>query len=197
MNIKLPLRIAAVVVLTIFLSSTARAQVLIETGRILSPKTKDLGEIIDKAAKGPKEAGAAQPRVETPSPRSRSSASAQPHSVLDPFSSDTEDPASILEINVDVLTRFSAALAAESARRGDAQNPLTREKYNAVGAEAGGFTPRQYFVLKARATPFCEAIAARQAPPDDLRFSYLPTEAMALKPRCAALLPGLRLTLPQ
>jgi hypothetical protein len=190
-------RLGLPVLLIFFGGSTVKAQVLIETAKILTPKTKDLGEIIDKAMKGPKDAGAAQPRVETPAPQRQPSASAQPASAVDPFSSDTEDPASILEISVDVLTRFSTSLAAEAARRGDAQNPLAREKYNAVGAEAGGFTPRQYFVLKARATPFCEAIAARQAPPDDLRFSYLPTEAMALKPRCAALLPGLRLTLPQ
>jgi hypothetical protein len=193
MKSQLPLGTGMVLILAVLLSAPLHAQVLIETGRILSPKTKDLGEIIDKAAKGAKTVSGAQPRVETPGQRSEpAGTTSQPRALPDTFSSDTEDPASILDINVDVVTRFSVALAAESAKREAGPNPLTRAKYDAIGAEAGGFTPRQYFVLKARARPFCEAVAAGQAPPDDLRFSYMPTEAMAIKPRCAELLPALK-----
>jgi hypothetical protein len=197
MKRQLPFRSGIVLVFAVLLSSPLHAQVLIETGRILSPKTKDLGEIIDKAAKGPKAASGAQPRVETPAPPSHPGATAsQPSALPDTFSSDTEDPASILDINVDVITRFSLGLTAETAKRDEGGTPLTRAKYDALGAAAGGFTPRQYFVLKARVKPFCDAVAAGQAPPDDLRFSYMPTEAMAIKPRCAALLPALHAILP-
>ena len=60
---------------------------------------------------------------------------------------------SILDINPDALTHFSAAIAAEVARRGEG-TALTRLQYDEVGATAGGFTPRQYFVLKARVRRF-------------------------------------------
>jgi hypothetical protein len=77
---------------------------------------------------------------------------------------------SILHINADVLTRFSTALAAETGRRSEGAQ-LTRLKYDEHGATAGGFTPRQYFVLKARVRPFCEAIAAGQPPSNNLTLS--------------------------
>lgn len=189
---KIVLGIGTVLMFAMFIAAPARAQVLIETGRILSPKTKDLGEIIDKAAKGPKAAGTAQPRVETPAPGKSSAATSRPTALPDTFASDTEPPESILDINAEVLTRFSVALAAEGTKRDEGGTPLTRAKYDAIGAEAGGFTPRQYFVLKARVRPFCDAVVAGQAPPNDLRFSYMPTESMAIKPRCTALAPALK-----
>lgn len=197
MKLQLPLRTGIVLVLAVFVSSTAKAQVLIETANILTPKTKDLGEIIDKAAKGPKAVSGAQPRVETPSSSQPSATASHPAALPDTFASENEDPRSILDINADVLTRFSTALAAEAAKRDEKGTPLTRAKYHAIGAEAAGFTPRQYFVLKARITPFCDAVAAGLAPPDNLRFSYMPTEAMAIKPRCASLLPALKHNLPE
>ncbi len=190
MKLQLGLRIGIALSFAALVSSPARGQVLVETARILTPKKKDLGAIIDKAGKQP---GSAQPRVETPSPQPQPSVAASKPSVLpDIFNSDTEDPASILDINTDVMTRFSASLAAEVAKRADSQNPLTRASYDSIGAAAWAFTPRQYFVLKARVRPFCDAVAAGQPPPDDLRFSYMPLEAKAIKPRCAALLPALK-----
>ena len=168
-------------------ASPARAQVIVETGVLSSPKIKDLGAIFDKASGEPTVAkpktkpGASRPASTPPKPR-----------VLpDSFSGETEDPMSILHINADVLTRFSAALVAEAARRGQGA-PLTRLKYDEVGAAAGGFTPRQYFVLKARVRPFCEAIAAGQPPANNLTLSYMPTEAAVIRPRCPALLPALK-----
>ena len=68
---------------------------------------------------------------------------------------------------------------------------MTRLKYDEVGAAAGGFTPRQYFVLKARVRPFCEAVAAGQPPSSTLTLSYMPTEAVVIRPRCSELLPSL------
>jgi hypothetical protein len=190
MKLKLSVRHGFVLVLAALLSSRSDAQ-LVETGIILR-KTKDLGAIIDKGTKDPKVPSGAQPQTE-PAPRSKpAGATSQPRTLSDTFSSETEDLSSVLEITPDVLTRFSAALAAETAKRDDAKNPLTRAKYDSIGAGAGGFTPRQYFVLKARLRPFCEAVAASQAPPDDLTLSYLATEAMVIKPRCSALLPGLQ-----
>lgn len=192
MKLELHVRDGVVLLLVAFLSSRSGAQ-LVETGRILTPKKKDLGAIIEKEiGKGPKGPSGAQPHVKR-APHSRpAGATSQPKALPDTFVSDTEDPASILDINVDVLTRFSAALAVETAKREDAKRPLTRARYESIGAEAGGFTPRQYFVLKARLRPFCEAVAAGRAPPDDLAFSYMPTEAMAIKPRCTGLLPALQ-----
>jgi len=191
MKLKLSVRDGVLLLLVALLSSRSDAQ-LVETARILTPKTKDLGAIIEKALEGPKRPSGAKPQVE-PAPHSKpTGATSQPRALPETFSSETEDLASILEINVDVLTRFSAALAVETAKREDAKSPLTRAKYDSIGAEAGGFTPRQYFVLKARLRPFCEAVAAGLAPPDDLAFSYLATEAMAIKPRCSGLLPALQ-----
>ncbi|HEY8166779.1 MAG TPA: hypothetical protein VIF83_14595 [Gemmatimonadaceae bacterium] len=187
---KIQLRIGTVLMFAMFIAAPARAQILIETAKILTPKTKDLGEIIDKATKGPK--AAAQPRVETPASGRPSATASRPTALPDTFSSDTEPPESILDINAEVLTRFSAALAAEGTKRDEGGTALTRGKYDAIGAEAGGFTSRQYFVLKARVRPFCDAVVAGQAPPNDLRFSYMPTESMAIKPRCAALAPALK-----
>jgi hypothetical protein len=179
---------ATVLAAAALVSTPARAQVLVETGILSSPKTKDLGAIWDKALKDPT---GAKPKPKPGAPRP-ASAPAKPPVLPDTFSGETEDPMSILDINADVLTRFSAALAAGTARRAEGP-PLTRLKYDEVGAAAGGFTPRQYFVLKARVRPFCEAVAAGQPPSDNLTLSYMPTEAAAIRPRCPALLPALKL----
>lgn len=168
-------------------ASPARAQVIVETGILSSPKARDLGAIFDKASKEP-----TPPKPKTKAGRPTPPASAKPRVLPDSFSGETEDPMSILDVNADVLARFSAALAAESARRGQS-TPLTRLKYEEVGAAAGGFTPRQYFVLKARVRPFCEAIADGQPPSNTLTLSYMPTEAMVIRPRCPELLPALKL----
>lgn len=180
---------AIVFVAATLVATPARTQVIVETGILSSPKARDLGAIFDKAAKEPT---AAKPKTK---PRaSPASAPAKPRVLPDSFSGETEDPMSILDINADVLTRLSAALAAETARRGQGAL-LTRLKYDEVGAASGGFTPRQYFVLKARVRPFCEAVAAGQAPSNTLTLSYMPTEMMAIRPRCCELLPALKLNL--
>jgi hypothetical protein len=171
-------------------STTARAQVIVESAILSPPKIRDLGSIFDKAGKEP---AGAKPKSKTGASRP-AAAPAKPRVLPDTFSGETEDPMSILDINPDVLTRFSAALAVETARRSQG-GKLTRLKYDEVGAAAGGFTPRQYFVLKARVRPFCEAIAAGKAPSDNLTLSYMPTEAMAIRPRCSTLLPALKLNL--
>jgi len=190
MKLKLHVRDGVVLLFVAVLSSRSGAQ-LVETARILTPKTKDLGAIIDeKIGKGPK--GSDGTKSQPAAHSKPAAATSPPRALPDTFSSDSEDPASILDINVDVLTRFSAALAIENAKREDTKNPQTRARYDSIGAAAGGFTPRQYFVLKARLRPFCEAVAAGRAPPDDLQFSYMPTEAMAIKPRCWGLLPALQ-----
>ena len=171
----------------VFIATQARSQVIVEAGILSSPKARDLGAIFDKASKEPTPAKpktkAGRPTVATP---------AKPRVLPDSFSGETEDPMSILDINADVMTRFSAALAAETARRGQPP-PLTRLKYDEVGAAAGGFTPRQYFVLKARVRPFCEAVAAGQPPSNTLTLSYMPTETMVIRPHCPELLPALKL----
>jgi hypothetical protein len=184
--------IAAALLLIVFGSSTAKAQVLIETGRILSPKTKDLGEILDKAAKGPKTISGVESASEPSASKGRaSSVPRKPVDPLAPFSTDGEDPASVLDINADVLTRFSTSLSAEAAKREQGAK-VTPKQSNAAGAEAGAFTARQYFVLKARVSPYCEAAAAGRKALEELTLPYLPTETMAIKPRCAELLPLMR-----
>jgi hypothetical protein len=178
---------AIVLVATALVPTPARAQVLVETG-ILSPKTKDLGSKWDKGLKAPPDA---KPKPKPKAGAARPvSAPAKPRVLPETFSGETEDPMSILDINADALTRFSAALAAEAARRGEGAQ-LTRVQYDEVGAAVGGFTPRQYFVLKARVRPFCEALASGQAPSDNLILSYMPSEAAAMRPRCSVLLPAL------
>ena len=115
MKLKLHVRDGVVLLLVALISSRSDAQ-LVETG-IIHLKTKDLGAIIEKAWKGPKGPNVAQPKA-GPAPHSKSAgATSRPRVLPDTFSSDTEDPASILDINVDVLTRFSAALAVETAKR--------------------------------------------------------------------------------
>jgi hypothetical protein len=185
--------IATVLVASAFVSTSTNAQVLVETG-ILTPKTKDLGAIWDRAMKDPT-AAKPKPSTTTKPGASRPAAPAKPRVLPETFSGETEDPMSILDINVDVLTRFPTALAAETARRASATT-LTRLQYDEAGATAGGFTPRQYFVLKARVRPFCEAAAAGQAPSDNLILSYMPSEGAAIRPRCSVLLPALQLVPP-
>lgn len=160
---------------------------IVEAGILSSPKGRDLGAIFDKASKEP-----TPPKPKTKAGRPTTPAPAKPRVFPDSFSGETEDPMSILDINADVLTRFSAALAAETARRGQPP-PLTRLKYDEVGAAAGGFTPRQYFVLKPRVRPFCEAVVAGQPPSNTLTLSYMPTEAVVIGPRYSELLPALKL----
>lgn len=191
MRLRLHLREGVLLLLVALLSSQAGAQ-LVETARILTPKKKDLGAIIDQAGKGPKGSSGAQPQAEPARHSKPAGTPSQPRALPDSFSGETEDPASILDININVLSRFSAALAVETAKREDAKSPLTRARYDSIGAAAGRFTPRQYFVLKARVRPFCEAVAAGRPPRDDLVLSYMPLEAMAIKPRCPVLLPALQ-----
>jgi hypothetical protein len=187
------LLITTVLVASALVSTSTSAQVLVETG-ILAPKTKDLGAIWDRGMKDPT-ATKPQPATKTKPGARPASAPAKPRVLPETFSGETEDPMAILDINVDVLTRFLPALAAETARRGSAPS-LTRLQYDEAGATAGGFTPRQYFVLKARVRPFCEAVAAGQAPADNLVLSYMPSERMAIGPRCSILLPALKLVPP-
>jgi hypothetical protein len=168
-------------------ATPAKTQVIVETGILSSPKVRDLGAIFDKASKEPKPA-----KPKTKAGPARPATPAKPKVLPDSFSGETEDPMSVLDINPDVLTRFATALAAESARRRQG-TPLTRLKYEEVGAAAGGFTPRQYFVLKARIRPFCEALAAGQPPSNTLTLSYMPTEAVVIRPHCTELLPALQL----
>lgn len=178
---------AIVLAASALVATPARSQVIVEAGILSSPKARDLGAIFDKASKEPKPA---KPKTKAGVPRTATPA--KPQILPDSFSGETEDPMSILDINADVMTRFATALAAESTRRGQG-TPLSRLKYDEVGATAGGFTPRQYFVLKARVRPFCEAAAAGQPPSNNLTLSYMPTEAMVIRPRCTELLPALKL----
>ena len=180
------------------LATTASAQVIIEEG-ILVPKIKakdPLSAKWDKAMKDPAAQPAATPAAKTKAKTGVSHAAttpAKPRVLPETFSGNTEDPMSILDINADALMHFSVAIAAEVARRSEG-TVLTALQYDEVGAAAGGFTPRQYFVLKARVRPFCEAIAAGQPPSDNLVLSYMASEAATMRPRCATLLPNLKLT---
>ena len=182
---------AAILLLVALVASPSDAQ-LVETGRILTPKKKDVGAIIEKTLNAPRGPSGARPQPKAAQHSKPAGVRSQPRALPDTFINDAEDPASILDINAEVLSRFSAALAVENAKRGDAKIPLTRAGYDSIGAKAGGFTPRQYFVAKARLRPFCEAVAAGRAPPDDLTLSYMPTETMAIKPHCFELLPALQ-----
>jgi hypothetical protein len=171
-------------------ASPINAQVLVETGILTPKKPKDpINSIWDKAM-GDSEKTKAAPKTTTARPAT--AVSTKPKVLPETFSGETEDPMSILGIDADVMTRFSTALAAESKRRAEAP-PLKRLQYEAIAAPLGGFTPRQYWVLKERVRPFCEAIAANQPPSDNLTLSYMPSESAAIKPRCADLLPSLQL----
>ncbi len=172
----------------VFIATPARSQVIVETGILSSPKARDLGAIFDKASKEPTPA---KPKTKAGRPTAPAPAPAQLRALPDSFSGETEDPMAILDINADVLARFSAALAGETVRRCQGIT-LTRLSYDEAGAAAGGFTPRQYFVLKARVRPFCEAVAAGQPPSNTLTLSYMPTEAMVIRPQCPELLPALK-----
>ena len=183
--------IATVLVASAVVSTSGGAQVLVETG-ILTPKSKDLGSIWDRGMKDPTAAKPAPSTKTKPGTARPASAPAKPRVLPDNFSGETEDAMSILDINVDVLTRFAGALAAESARR-DSAAKLTPLQYDEAGAKAGGFTARQYFVLKARVRAYCEGAAAGQPPPDNLILSYMPSERAAIHPRCSILLPALKL----
>lgn len=171
------------------LASPIRAQVLVETGILSTKKPKDpIGSIWDKAM-GESGGKKAAPKTTTVP---RAATPAKPKTLPETFSGETEDPMSILGIDAGVLTRFSAALAVETKRRSESP-PLKRLQYEAIAAPMGGFTPRQYWVLKERVRPFCDAVAAKQPPPDNLTLSYMPSESAAIRPRCAELLPSLQL----
>jgi hypothetical protein len=195
----MPKFLVAIVFVASTLATTASAQVIVEEG-ILAPKAKVKDPLSAKWDKAMGEPTAGKPAA-TPAATTKTKTAvshsavtpAKPRVLPETFSGNTEDPMSILDINPDALTHFSAAIAAEVARRSSG-TALTGLQYDAVGATAGGFTPRQYFVLKARIRPFCEAIAAGQAPSDNLVLSYMPSEAAAIRPRCATLLPNLKLT---
>jgi hypothetical protein len=69
--------------------------------------------------------------------------------------------------------------------------------FEAQSSEAGEFTARQYGILKERIVPFCNANVAADPngvhlPGPGKGWSYTGTEAQALRPRCAALMPMLR-----
>jgi hypothetical protein len=184
------LRIAVVLAAAALAAFPIQAQVLVETGILSSPK-KPTDPINSKWDKAMGESGKkAAPKKTTVPPAP--AASTKPKVLPETFSGETEDPMSILGIDADVLTRFSTALAAESKRRSESP-PLKRLQYEELVAPVGGFTPRQYWVLKERVRPFCEAIAANLPPSDNLTLSYMPSEAAAIRPRCAELLPALQL----
>jgi hypothetical protein len=182
------LTLAVVLVAAALAAAPIQAQVLVETGILTPQKPKDLGDIWDKGMKNPGDKKPA-PKTTAVAPSAKS---AKPKTLPETFSGETEDPMSILGIDADVLTRFSAALAVETKQR--AETPaLTRIKYEELAAPAGNFTQRQYWVLKERVRPFCEAIAATQPPPDNLTLSYMPSEGAAIRPRCPELLSALLL----
>jgi hypothetical protein len=182
------LTIAVVLAAAALTAAPLQAQFLVETGILTPKKPKDLGDIWDKGMKDPG-AKKTAPKTTGVTPSAKP---AKPKTLPETFSGETEDPMSIVGIDADVLARFSAALAVETKRR--AETPaLTRIKYEELAAPAGNFTQRQYWVLKERVRPFCEAIAAKQPPPDNLTLSYMPSEGAAIRPRCAELLPVLLL----
>ncbi|MEO8193446.1 MAG: hypothetical protein ABI681_06315 [Gemmatimonadales bacterium] len=173
--------IGIVLGLGLLASSPASAQIA-DLGRIIAKKDKDAAAAVEKAGQSSTSKPAAKPRAK---PRPKPAAL-----TTQEFSPDNEDPMSILDINSEVLQRFTAALAAESAKHDEA-GKLTAARYNEAGADAGEFTPRQYFVLKARVGPLCDAFAKGAERPDDSRLAYMPSEADAIKPRCAVLMPAL------
>ena len=189
------MKLLIAIALLISVAAPARGQVIVEEG-LLVPKTKAKDPFTDKWDKAMKEPNGTKPAakpVTKSGATAAATAAAKPKVLPETFSGETEDPMAILGIDADVLTRFSTALSAETTQR-TKDASMKAAQYDAVGATAGGFTPREYFVLKARVRPFCEAIAAGQAPSDNLTLSYMPSEAVSIKPRCAALLPLLKLT---
>jgi hypothetical protein len=182
------LRPAFILVAIALAASPLEAQVLVETGILTPKKPKDLGSIWDKGMEG----GAKKPAPKTTTAPAAAAKPSKPKALPETFSGETEDPMSILGIDADVLARFSATLAVESKRRAETPS-LTRFKYEELAAPTGNFTQRQYWVLKERIRPFCEATAANQAPPDNLTLSYMPSEAAAIRPRCGELLSAIKI----
>jgi len=84
-----------------------------------------------------------------------------------------------------------------SRMQNDAQGHAT-----AAGIAAGGFTPREYAVIKERVVPFCRAQDAASGDGDvrlpgrgtNVYFVYTPAEAAALRTRCGALMQALAAT---
>ena len=183
------LKILVILATAAVASSPIEGQVLVETGILSSKKPKELGAIWDRAMG---DSATKKPAAKTTTVKTVATP-AKPAALPETFSGETEDAMSILGIDADVVTRFSTALAAEIKLRTETP-ALKRSKYEDVVAPTVAFTPRQYWVLKERVRPFCEAIAAKQPPPDNLTLSYMPTEAMAIKPRCVDLLPLLQAT---
>lgn len=84
-----------------------------------------------------------------------------------------------------------------SRMQSDAQGHAT-----AAGVAAGGFTAREYAVIKERVVPFCRAQDAAAGDGDvhlpgrgtNVYFVYTPAEAAALRTRCGALMQALAAT---
>lgn len=84
-----------------------------------------------------------------------------------------------------------------SRMQSDAQGHAT-----AAGVTAGGFTAREYAVIKERVVPFCRAQDAAAGEGDvrlpgrgtNVYFVYTPAEAAALRTRCGALMQALAAT---
>lgn len=70
---------------------------------------------------------------------------------------------------------------------------MNQSEYEAIGAEAGGFTAGQYAILKERIHPFCESAAKGGSGGVNLVFTE--AEVAAITPRCSALLPAIKKSL--
>ena len=90
-----------------------------------------------------------------------------------------------------VLQKKEAAFLEQKC--GVAVERLEQSEYEAIGAEAGGFTPAQYAVLKERIHPFCESAAKGGSGGANLVFTD--AEIAVITPRCSALLPAIKKSL--
>ena len=78
----------------------------------------------------------------------------------------------------------------------------TRSARSRRASDAGGFTAREYAVIKERVVPFCRAQDAAAGDGDvrlpgrgtNVYFVYTPAEAAALRTRCGALMQALAAT---
>lgn len=161
------------------ISSPAGAQIA-DLGKIIAKKDRDAGAAVENAGKS----SGTRKRAARPKAAARAKAPQTGE-----YSPDTEDPASVLDITPEVMTRFAAGVAAETAKRKESGARLTAARYDQAGATAGQFTARQYFVLKQRVTPFCQAVSKGAERPADTRLAYMPSEAIAITPNCRSLYP--------
>jgi hypothetical protein len=95
------------------------------------------------------------------------------------------------------LTRINEEMEAkrkemEVKRCGEAAETMTPIQYEAVGAEAGGFTQPQYGLLKEQFAPFCSAAAKGEGLPPNSTLVFTEDEMTAMRPRCTALLASLK-----